>query len=123
MRPPRVRLTVRGTMAFVAFVGLLLGWAVYRERLRRQIYRLINQDILVSAVEAKYRNAGLAWDAAEAAITRYSRERGGGDESPTFTELRATARKARLKELALEQTWGEEKQTLSRLIREHYDSW
>jgi hypothetical protein len=52
-------------MAVVVFVGLLLGWAAHRERVRWQKYRLINQDIAVSGAEASYLNAGLAREAAE----------------------------------------------------------
>jgi hypothetical protein len=110
-------------MAFVVFVGLLLGWAAHRERLRRQTYRLINQDITVSGAEVNYRNAGLAREAAEDAITRYTEKHGAADENPTLRALRAAARLARQKELALEAIWKEEKARLSQLIRELYDSW
>lgn len=123
MRFPRVRLTMRGTMALVAIVGLLLGWAAYRERLRRQTYTLINQDIAVSGAEANYRNAGLAREAAEAAMGRYSAELGRKDESPALGALRAAARSARQRELYLEAVWEQEKETLSRLIRELHQSW
>jgi hypothetical protein len=110
-------------MALVAFVGLLLGWAAYRERLRRQTYRVLNQDITVGSAEVNYRNAGLAREAAEAAIARYEAERGGEDENPTLGALREAARRARRRELDREAVWKVEKDTLSRLISELYHSW
>ena len=119
MRWPRFRFTVRGAMAVVVLVSLLLGWAAYRERIKR---RLINQDIAVSSAEAVYRNAGLAREAAESAATRYARERAGEDEDSTLRALSAAARQARKKELALEAVWKVEKDRLSRLIKEFYDS-
>jgi hypothetical protein len=119
----RVRLTVRKTMALVAIVGLMLGWVASRERLRRQTSRVINQDITVGGAEANYRNAGLAREATEAAIVRYIGERGAEDESPTLTSLKTAARSARQRELYLEEVWKQEKETLSRLIRELSQSW
>jgi len=110
-------------MAFVVFVSLVLGWAAYRERLRWQTYRVFNQDRTVRSAEANYLNAGLAREAAEAAIARYDGERGGEDEDPTLKVLRAAAKKARQRELDLEAVWKLEKDTLSRLISELYHSW
>jgi hypothetical protein len=122
LRLPHVRLTVRSLMAVVVLVGLLLGWAAHCERLRRQKYRLINQDISVSAAEANYLNAGLARGATEAAIARYTKEN-GKDENATLKGLRDAAIRARQKELDLEAVWKQEKHTLSKLILEHYNSW
>jgi hypothetical protein len=110
-------------MALVAFVGLLLGWAAYRERLRRQTYRVLNQDITVGSAEVNYRNAGLAREAAGANVARYEAERGGGDENPTLEALREAARSARRRELEREEVWRVEKDTLSRLISELHHSW
>lgn len=122
MRVPRVRFSVRATMTFVVFVGLLLGWAAHRQRLKWQTYRLLNQGITVQGAEASYRNAGLEREAAEAAIARFEGEHGGKDESPTLRTLRAEARKARQRELAREAIWKEEQDILFRLIRELYDT-
>lgn len=122
MRLPRVRLSVRSLMAVVVFVGLLLGWAAHHERLRRQKYRLINQDITVSAAEANYLNASLAREAAEAAIAHYTKGN-ANDENATLKGLRDAAIRARQKELDLEAVWKQEKHTLSKLIMEHYNSW
>jgi len=123
MRRPRVRLTMRGSMAFIIFVGLLLGWAAHRARLKWQTQRLIDQDITVESAEANFQNAGIAREAAETAVARYAEEHGGDDESPTLEALRAAAKEARRKELAREETWREERRTLSRLIKAHYDAW
>jgi hypothetical protein len=105
-------------MALVAIMGLLLGWAASRERLRRQTHSVVDQDITVNGAEVNYRNAGLAREAAEAAILQYSAERGGKDESPALGALKAAARSARQRELYLEAVWRREKETLSRLIRD-----
>jgi hypothetical protein len=110
-------------LALVAFVGLLLGWAAYRERLRRQTYRVLNQDITVGSAEVNYRNAGLARERAEAAIARYKAERGGEGENPTLGALREAAIRARRRELDREAVWKVEKDKLSRLISELYHSW
>ena len=118
MRLPRVRLTIRESMALIVIVGLMLGWTASRDRLRRLTHRLLDQDITVIAAEANYRNAGLAREAAEAAVLRYGAERGGKDESPALGALNAAARSARQRELYLEEVWRLEKETLSRLIRD-----
>lgn len=85
---PRARRTVRDTMALVAIVGILLAWAVQSERLRRQTLRLMNQDIAVSGAEANYRNAGLAREAAEAAIARHTAKHGDEDKNSTLIALK-----------------------------------
>jgi hypothetical protein len=123
MRLARVRMTVRGMMALVVCVSLLLAWAAYRERLRRQTYGVLIQDSAVRSAEANYRNAGLAREAAQAAIARYEGKSSGENEPPSLRELRDAAKKARQRELDLEAIWRVEKDTLSRLIREMYDSW
>jgi hypothetical protein len=106
-------------MAGVVCVGLLLGWAACRERLRRQTGRVLNQDITVRSAEANYLNAGLAREAAQAAIAQYAE----GDGNPKVIVLRAAARRARQRELELKEVWELEKGTLSRLITELHDSW
>ncbi len=123
MRLPRVRLKLRDVMALVVIVSLILGWAAYQKRLRRQIDGVMNQDIRVSAAEANYQNAGLAREAAEAAIVRYTAERSRKDDDPTLGALKAAARNARQRELFKEAVWKEEKERLSRLIRDLRDSW
>jgi hypothetical protein len=110
-------------MILVILVGLLMGWATHHQRVKRQMFRVLNQDNTVRSAEVNYRNAGLVREAAEAAIARYEGENGGKDESPSLRTLRAEARKARQTELDREAIWKEEKDTLSRLIREVYDSW
>jgi hypothetical protein len=109
-------------MTLVIFAGLLLGWATHHQRVKWQMYRVLNQDNTVRSAEVNYRNAGLAREAAEAAIARYEGEKGGKDESPLLRAMRAAARKARQRELDREAVWKEEKDILSRLIREAYDS-
>lgn len=119
---PRPRVGLSTMLALVAALALVLGWAAYRERLRRRAYVVLNQDITVRQAEANYLNAEIAREAAEAAIARYGREKSGDGEPPTLKALRDEAKKARRRELDLEAIWGLEKDTLSRLIRELYDS-
>jgi hypothetical protein len=114
---------MREMMALVVFASLLLGWAVDRERLRRQTYRMLNQDITVKSAEANYQNAGLAREAAEAAVARYEKECGGKEGNPTLGALRDVASNARRRELDLGAIWRVEKDTLSRLISELCRSW
>jgi hypothetical protein len=123
MRIARVRLSVRELLAVVAIVSLALGWVAYRERLRRQLSRVLNQDITVSSAEVNYRNAGLAREAAEAAVARRESEHGGEGENPGLSALRGAAKTARRKELDLEAVWKTETNTLWRLIIDLYDSW
>jgi hypothetical protein len=110
-------------LALVAALALVLGWAVHRERVRRQAHGVLNQDITVKQAEVNYLNAGLAREAAEAAVARYERESGGDGQPPTLSALRDVAKKARRRELDLKAIWRVEKDTLSRLIRELCDSW
>jgi hypothetical protein len=119
---PRFRVGLRMMLALIAAMALLLGWAADRERLRRRAYGVLNQDITVKSAEANYRNAGLAREAAEAAVARYERESGGDGEPPTLRALRDAAKQARRRELDLGAIWRLEMDTLSRLIRELYDS-
>jgi hypothetical protein len=110
-------------LAVVVIVSLVLGWAAYRERLRRQLSRVLNQDITVSAAEVNYRNAGLARETAEAALARCESDHGGEGENPSLSALRDAAKRARRKELDLESVWRTERNALSQLIVDLYHSW
>jgi hypothetical protein len=113
-------------MTTVFLVSLLLALVAYRERLRRRTYTLVNLDIAVRGAEAAYLNAGLAREAAEAAVARHVGtlgDPGGGDEDQLLKVLKAKAKTARARELAIKAAWEREKDFLSRSIRELYDSW
>ncbi len=118
MRPPRVRFTVRGAMALVVLVSILLGWTVHSKRIK---HRLINQDIRVAGAEAAYRNGELAREAAETAVARYIREKVGDGENLSPPALKAAATQAQKRELALEAEWKLQKDILLHLVKEFYD--
>ncbi len=122
MHLPRVRLTVRDTMALIALTSILLAWAMQVERLRRQKWWLMNQNITVSGAEANYRNAGLRRQAAEASVARHIARYLDDDKNPTLKALKDAVTHAHLAELDLEQRWNEEKNKLSRMIGEFYHS-
>jgi hypothetical protein len=117
-----MRLTIRGMVAVVALVGLLLSGVAYRQRIRARAYALLNQDIRLRGAEADLLNAGLARESANDAVDRYVREHGDRDNDPKLTSLRAAAKEARRHELALKANREDQKDQLGRLIRQLYDS-